>query len=390
MGLRYRHVVLALLMGAFFSIMGARLIISPLVPDVMDAYGVSKGTVGVALTGMWAAYGLSQFPGGILGDRHGERRLVLAGTVTTLAGAIIVSAAPSFPAFALAAVLVGLGSGLYFPAAVALLTRLFDNTGLALSFHIGGGNVSGLVTPLIAAYVGVRYGWRRAILAGAVLVLITFVLCRWRIRPTTPRRSGVRVREELAPGRAVELLTRPSIAYTTVLAVLLGFVFQAVLSFFPTFLVEFHGFSTVRASSVFSAIFVLIVVTLPPMGRLSDALSTDLALGVSTAALLCGIGLTLVAGSDLLVLAGAGLIGVGTTWGGVIGARFMNHLSEAERATGYGLVRSVYVVLASAGNVLTGAIADAVGWTAAFGLLGGLLACTLAMLLTNRALSLEL
>lgn len=50
----------------------------------------------------------------------------------------------------------------------------------------------------------------------------------------------------------------------------------------------------------------------------------------------------------------------------------------------------VSVVLASAGTVFTGAIADTVGWTAAFGLLGGLLACTLAMLLTNRALSLDL
>ncbi|MFB6096067.1 MAG: MFS transporter [Haloferacaceae archaeon] len=389
MNLRYRHTVLALLMGAFFSVMGARLILSPLVPAVMDTYGVTKGTVGIAMTGMWAAYGLCQFPGGVLGDRFGERRMLLAGIATTLAGGVLVALSPSFPAFALAAVLVGAGSGFYFPVAVALLTRLFENTGQALSFHVSGGNVSGLVTPLIAAYVGVRYGWRWAILVGAGLVLTMLLLCGWQIRPTGARREES-VRESFAPGRALDLLTRPSIAYTTLLSILLGFVFQAVLSFFPTFLIEFHGFSTVRASSVFSTIFVIIVLLLPLLGRLSDARSPDLALAVSTAALLAGIALTLVRGPDLFVLVGAGLIGVGTTWGGVIGARFMEHLSEAEQATGYGLVRSVYVVLASTGNVLTGTIADVAGWASAFELLAALLAFALVLLAVNRAFSLDL
>lgn len=49
--------------AAFFVTMAARLAPSPLVPDVMAAFGVSKGTVGIALTGMWAAYALFQFPG---------------------------------------------------------------------------------------------------------------------------------------------------------------------------------------------------------------------------------------------------------------------------------------------------------------------------------------
>jgi predicted MFS family arabinose efflux permease len=35
--------------GAFFVTMVARLAPSPLVPDVIDAFGVSTGTVGLAL-----------------------------------------------------------------------------------------------------------------------------------------------------------------------------------------------------------------------------------------------------------------------------------------------------------------------------------------------------
>jgi hypothetical protein len=37
------------------------------------------------------------------------------------------------------------------------------------------------------------------------------------------------------------------------------FVFQSVTSFFPTFLVEYRGYSTVFASVVFGAVFLLSV-----------------------------------------------------------------------------------------------------------------------------------
>ncbi len=78
MNWRYRHTVLGLCTFAFASTMLARLVISPVVPDVTDGFGVSTGAVGLALSGMWAAYALTQFPSGILGDRFGERRVILA------------------------------------------------------------------------------------------------------------------------------------------------------------------------------------------------------------------------------------------------------------------------------------------------------------------------
>jgi MFS family permease len=69
---------LALAVFANFSRLGTRLLISPLVPAVLVAFGVSKSFVGLTLTGMWAAYALFQYPSGVFGDRFGERRVVLA------------------------------------------------------------------------------------------------------------------------------------------------------------------------------------------------------------------------------------------------------------------------------------------------------------------------
>jgi predicted MFS family arabinose efflux permease len=55
----YRYTVLVLATLAFFATMVARLVISPVVPEITDAYGVTNTAVGFALTGMWLAYALA-------------------------------------------------------------------------------------------------------------------------------------------------------------------------------------------------------------------------------------------------------------------------------------------------------------------------------------------
>ncbi|TKX77174.1 MFS transporter, partial [Halorubrum sp. SD626R] len=77
MNWQYRHTVLALCMLAFFVTYFARLAISPVVPFIVDDFAVSNTAIGAALSGMWLAYGVSQFPSGILADRFGERRVIL-------------------------------------------------------------------------------------------------------------------------------------------------------------------------------------------------------------------------------------------------------------------------------------------------------------------------
>ena len=46
--------------------------------------------------------------------------------------------------------------------------------------------------------------------------------------------------------------------------------------------------------------------------------------------------------------------------------KFMDHLGEHERSAGFGLVRTVYMVLGASGSVVTGFVADLFGWGAAF------------------------
>lgn len=74
----YRHTVLALCMWAIFVTFFARLVYSPLVPFIIDDFAISNTHIGLGLTGMWLAYGFSQYPSEVLADRYGEKAIILS------------------------------------------------------------------------------------------------------------------------------------------------------------------------------------------------------------------------------------------------------------------------------------------------------------------------
>ncbi|WP_178916417.1 MFS transporter [Natronomonas gomsonensis] len=374
MAVQYRYVALALCTLAFTATMVARLAISPLVPDITADFTVSKGAVGLALSGMWAAYALSQFPSGILADRFGERAVILAAVGITAGASLLLSLSPTFAVFALTVVALGAGAGLHYSVATSFLARHFEQVGRAIGVHVAGGPLAGLATPVAAAAVGARYGWRVAMLLGAAVAVPVFVLFYWQIRRTPPARPDLRMRSRLEVEPLRELLSRPEIRYTTVMAVGGAFCWQATASFLPAFLIEHHGRSVSMASILFSVYFVVHGVTQPIMGALSDRVGRD-----STAAIAFGTGVvgygTLVAVPDgPTVFAAVPLVGVAMSWGAPVQSRFIDNLGETERAAGFGLVRTVYMLLGALGSVVVGGLADVTGWTVAFGLLVAILA----------------
>lgn len=64
----------------------------------------------------------------------------------------------------------------------------------------------------------------------------------------------------------------------------------------------------------------------------------------------------------------------------------MDHRSETEQRAGFGLVRSVYMIVASTGSIVVEFIADCADWAVTFGALAALLVVVLCLLASNRAL----
>lgn len=385
-----RRLALAAVSGGNFSQLGARILLGAVVPFVLMDFQTTEATIGLALTGMWAMYALIQFPSGVLADRLGERPLVLAGVVGAAVGTALVALSPSVLAFGAATIVLGAGAGLFFSPATSLLSRLYDEHGGALSVLTGAGAVAGAAFPAVGGVLAERYGWEVAVGAGVGVALpaaaatLVFVPA---LPPANPERN---LAAAFDPSRIAGVLSRPPLAYTTALAVIGGFTFQSVSSFLAAFLVAHRNLSPSTAAAAFGAVFAISSVAQPVNGRVSDALSRDAAIALSVTLAGIGIGTLVLVSGPFGTVAGVAVLGAGISWPGPIQARFMDCLPEAERGYGFGLVRTVYMFLAASGSVVTGTVASAVGWTAAYGLVVALLVTCLGLLGTNRALGLEL
>ncbi|WP_090384128.1 MFS transporter [Natronobacterium texcoconense] len=385
---RYSETVLALCTLAFFATMVGRLAISPVVPMVTDEFGVSNSVIGIALTGMWMAYFLSQFPSGLLADRHGERIVILVAVGGTAATSVFLAVAPLFTVFLLGTILLGAVAGLHYSVATTLLARTYDEIGTAIGVHNSGGPLAGLIAPPIVAWIAVRYGWRPAIAIGAAIAIPVFFLFAWRVRPTEPQRPDEPVADRLELAPLVELLSRPKIAFPVVLAILAAFVWQATSSFLPTFLIEHREQSPELAGVVFAGYFVVQAITQVGVGAVSDRYGRDLATAGCMVLASTGFALLVGVSGPLALAVAVVLVGTGLGWGAALLPRFMDVLSDEERGAGFGLVRTAYGFVGALGSVCTGILADLFGWGVSFAVLGALLVVVFGALAVNWALSL--
>lgn len=378
-----RRTVLGVVSLGNFSQIGARLILSPIVPLIVAEFGTTKTSIGLVLTGMWAVYALTQFPSGVLADRYGERRLLIGGLASTVTASALIAVVPVFSLFALSTLLLGLGTGLFFSPAASLLSGLFTEDGKALGTLTAAGAVAGVVYPAGGGVLGGTLGWRYAVGGSALLVLPIIVATVVWTPASTERGSSGNSRRFIDRSRVWEIMARPGIRYSILLAVVFGFVFQAITSFFPTFLQEYHGLETGTAGVAFGGMFALSSLFQPIMGSLSDR--TTRALGFASTAAVTGSALLVLLWTQgpTGVVVGTVLLGVGMSWPGVVQASLMDHLAEDQRGFGFGFLRTVYMFFAASGSVVVGSLADIGGWQLGYGVVVALLGSALILLVVG-------
>ncbi len=367
-----RRVVLGACTLAFFTTMVARLVISPVIPLIAADFGVSNAAIGLALTGLWVAYAAAQFPSGLLGDRFGERTVILVAVGGTAVASALLALSPVFPAFVVFAFALGGVAGLHYSVATTLLSRIYTDIGTAIGVHSAGAPIAGLVAPVTAAYVGTRFGWRVAVALGALVAVPAVVAFAWAVGPTEPTRPDQPIRERITVGTLVELLSRPPIAGAMIVAVLMAFVWQGTASFLPTFLVEHRSYSETEAGIVFSGYFVIQGAGQPGMGWLSDRIGRARATAGCATLGVAGYTLYAVGPGVASVAVATVLVGVAMSWGAAMLPAFLDHMSDTEEGMGFGLVRTTYMVLGASGSVGVGLLADLFGWGSAFLALAGL------------------
>lgn len=374
------HRTLAACIGAYFGVRVCQVVVGSVVPGIIETFGVTSGTVGLALSGMWVVYALVQLPSGVVADRFGERRVVLAALVLTTAATLGLAVAPVFAVFAVAVAAIGGGAGIYYNPATTLLDRSSGALGQAIGFHRTGAQAAGVIAPAGAAVVAVRYGWRETMVFAALCVVIVAVAFVRATRPVDPSRSGASLSALLDGGVVREILLRGHTLTTTFVMTLVEFVGVSTMAFLPTLLLERHGLSQPSANLLFALYFGVGAAAQPVAGWLSDRYGRERTIVALAVAGVVGYGGLAAGGSVAAVTIAVALAGVGMSCPPVVQSRMLDGLSTAERGAGFGVFRTVYLLLGASGTAVVGALADVSGWRAATGLLS---LCFLLILLVG-------
>ncbi len=236
-----------------------------LLPFIKTSLGISYLQSGLLLSAYSVTSGLSQLPGGWLGDRV-SRQVVIAmglGGVGLLALAVGLSSA-YYPILVLL-VIMGLFSGLYHPSAVSMLSGSFEEErrGRVMALHLVGGSLGFTLGPVLGGLIAEALGWNYAyIILGLIPLIVVPVIFRkfgWqRITYVGDRRR----RESVEGGTHIEAKGQRislgrvlrSVAPITSLVILTQLIAGSAMVFIPLYLVDKHGVAPALAAMLVGAI----------------------------------------------------------------------------------------------------------------------------------------
>jgi Arabinose efflux permease len=361
-------------------VLGGRFLVPAVLPQVKDAFTVGDIGAGVAVTVIWATYGLMQMPAGILVDRVGERRLLAGSVVLTATSVVVIGAAPAFLAFLVGCGGFGLATGLYGPARGTALSRTFpDHDGTAIGATLAAGSVGSAVLPLAAGSLVGGVSWRLLVGGLAAPFVIAGVLI-WATVPSFnnggERVDGIPVGDVLAAVRTRQV----TVALTAL--TLMTFVFQGVSAFYVTYLTSETGFPQPTAAVMFSLVFAGGAVAQVGAGSIADLVGDrPVLVAVSAVTVPVLVAIPLLDGT-LTVAVASILLGVRLGVPAVSNAYIIAVLPDSVTGTAWGLLRTTTFLLAATGSTVVGAMADAELFDEAFLLLAALTA--VAALLYTR------
>lgn len=166
-------------------------------PELRGTYHLTPGQLGSLGGAFFIAFALAQLPLGVFLDRMGPRRVLLALSAVTVAGALVFATTASYPGFITGRALMGLGCSAMLMGPLVIYGRELPKADFAAftSVHIGIGTIGALLATAPLALMADWVGWRTVFLGAAAAALI-FAAATARV-----------TRKEAAPAASWHLLT---------------------------------------------------------------------------------------------------------------------------------------------------------------------------------------
>lgn len=290
-----RWLILALLFLTSVVTYIDRVNISVTARHMMPAFGLTDQQMGWIFSAFVAGYALFQIPGGWLADRWGAR-VVLTGALiwwsACTAFTAMAAASPLADLFGIVGALMfvrfalGLGEAVALPSfnrAVANWMPV-ESRGVGIGIAIGGIGLGSAITPPIAAWVMVNWGWQTVFYLSAVIGLMMGILW-WTLARNHPQEHPWVRQSDRAPRENHQPETRtavpwkalnntPTVWWLVLSYSCLGYVAYLYLSWFYLYLVNVRGFDVLRGGLYASTPFLAMLIGCPLGGWVTDRLAT--------------------------------------------------------------------------------------------------------------------
>ena len=227
-------------------------LLTALLPFVKEGLGLSYLQSGLLLSAYTITSGISQFPGGWIGDRFRRYIVIAVGLggvgLTTLA----VGLTHTYYSMLVILVIMGIFAGAYHPSALSMLSASFEETrrGKVIALHVVGGSIGFTVGPIFGGLIAELLGWRFAfiILSLPALAAVPVILKKFR-----QLELGSSAKSHQQPSRpAIHSIsiwqTLRAIGIIFVLAVLIHLIAGAAMAFIPVYLVDKHHIAPAYAA----------------------------------------------------------------------------------------------------------------------------------------------
>lgn len=195
-----------------------------------------------------ALYTVLSIPAGLWAVARSRRNLIAAAAMLWGAMTVACGFVQSFAQLALARLGVGIGEAGGAPPSQAWVSDLYNpgERATALAVLAAGVNIGAFLAFLIGGFVGQRYGWRVAFMAGGFLPLLCGLLLRLTTHDASPVVAAAAAAQQEGPASLVhaimaQMFGDPVIRQVLIAAVLAMTVGYGAIAWIPSFLVRSHG-----------------------------------------------------------------------------------------------------------------------------------------------------
>jgi MFS family permease len=238
-------------------------LLTALLPLIREGLGLSYLQSALLLSAYTISSGLSQFPGGWVGDRLRRSLVIAVGLGGVGLSAMAVGLSPAYYPMLVILVIMGIFAGGYHPSAVSLLSGHFEESkrGRVIALHMVGGSIGFTMGPVLGGLIAEFLGWRYAyiILSLPALSVIPLIWKRFqlpeRVQGITPLKSSSAGTESPASQRRLNVIQvlRP-VAIIFLLAVGMQLIAGSAMAFIPLYLVDKHGMAAAYAAMMMGVI----------------------------------------------------------------------------------------------------------------------------------------